>query len=51
MEYESYEPDVDEFYDQACPAAYAAMFSREGSVFCGNSSESSFLPVRDADVC
>lgn len=27
MEYEIYEPLQDEYYDQACRAAYAAMFN------------------------
>lgn len=34
LEYEVYEPPMDEYYDAACKAAYAAMFN--GGMACGS---------------
>lgn len=49
MEYEVFEPDLDEYYDQACSAAYARMFNegRDYSAYVSEDSFPSICPVSD----
>ena len=50
MEYEIFEPDLDEYYDQACSAAYARIFN-EGRDYSGYIPEHPFPSIYPVSGC